>query len=79
MIKQLTGAGEKPKQAELSPSPWTGVERAPGRRAEKDTDESISADEEDEALIKRANQSDKAEDEPIRCASPPCYLSEIED
>jgi hypothetical protein len=48
-------------------------------RAEKDTEESISVDEGDEAPIKRANQSHKTEDESIRCASPPCYLSEIED
>ena len=45
-------------------------ERAPGRRAEKDTDESISADEGDEAPIKRANQSHKTEDESNQVRQP---------
>ena len=31
------------------------------------------------ASVKSSANGDKAEDEPIKCASPPCYLSEIED
>jgi len=31
------------------------------------------------AFGKSLEKGDKAEDEPIRCASPPCYLREIED
>jgi hypothetical protein len=29
-------------------------------------------------LIKCASHTHQAEDEPLKCASPPCYLSEIE-
>jgi hypothetical protein len=30
-------------------------------------------------IAKSPNRFEKEKDEPIKCASPPCYLSEIED
>ena len=49
------------------------------RKAQTDAVTSSAAKKGKRRLVKSARQTYEAEDDLVKCASPPCYLSEIED